>query len=150
MQTTLFIIAALCLLASEPGWARAYQDNDSRATGYRDTDGDGVLDYRDLCLRTLPAIRVGPRGCPARPVAAPVTTSRSIPPRLQDLRYGGPDRRTKLLRSDAQDRSVIMGPTKAGALDDADRGWPQRASETVPGVKPRSGNHGNRGKGTQR
>lgn len=34
------------------------------ATGYRDTDGDGIKDYSDLCPGTRPGEAVSDAGCP--------------------------------------------------------------------------------------
>lgn len=34
------------------------------ATGYRDTDGDGIRDYSDLCPGTRPGDSVNDAGCP--------------------------------------------------------------------------------------
>lgn len=45
----------------EPG---QYRWNESRASGYRDTDQDGVSDFRDVCFRTPAGTQVGPNGCP--------------------------------------------------------------------------------------
>lgn len=109
MRTLLLLAGFLSLMASGSSLARDYIDNDSRATGYRDTDGDGVVDFRDLCLRTSPGTLVDARGCPARPVIAPpAPLVRSAPPRLKDLRYRGAGQQNLLLRSGATEQSVIM------------------------------------------
>ncbi len=44
------------------------------ATGYRDTDGDGVMDFRDMCPRTQPGLSVAGDGCEALVAVAHVHT----------------------------------------------------------------------------
>ncbi len=58
-------LSALILLGSVhvDAWAGEYRQNDSRATGYRDTDVDGIADFRDLCPRTALGAAVDAHGC---------------------------------------------------------------------------------------
>lgn len=73
-HTTIFRVASsltilLCGLIWQPSAAAAeapraaYRDHNAHASGYRDSDRDGVEDFRDVCPRTLQAGAVDALGC---------------------------------------------------------------------------------------
>ncbi len=63
------LLIGLCLSAGCSELATVHYVNDANpaygaaATGYRDTDGDGIKDYSDLCPRTRPGDTVNDTGC---------------------------------------------------------------------------------------
>lgn len=125
MRTVSLLFGTLALMACSAGLAADYADNNFRATGYRDTDGDGVRDFRDLCLRTRPGTLVGAQGCPVEPLAGPVPSAhRGLPPRLRDPRHRGRPAGHFLLGSGVEAGSVIMMATVSqgdGAVGESGR-----------------------------
>ena len=60
----LAIALTACAELSTVHYVNPIQANyESPATGYRDTDGDGVMDFADMCPRTQPGTRVAADGC---------------------------------------------------------------------------------------
>ncbi len=70
MMKALIPVLAIALTACSELSTVHYVNNvnaeyNTTATGYRDTDGDGVMDFRDMCPRTQPGLRVAGDGCEA-------------------------------------------------------------------------------------
>lgn len=75
MKPKLLLISIAIILCTSAGHAAGtggeyrlndYRQNDSHASGYRDSDGDGVMDYKDMCMSTVRGAHVDGLGCATR------------------------------------------------------------------------------------
>lgn len=63
--TASFLFTMLCLIltTAQAYDSEPYRWNEYRGSGYRDTDHDGVRDFRDVCPRSNPGSPVDSNGC---------------------------------------------------------------------------------------